>query len=87
MTDPTPKPRAEVWRPFIAGQARPCGKCGIPIIFGANRVPLDLTTLSVLYSENVAPPPEWHREAIGWECRSHFETCKHAAEFSGKGRR
>jgi hypothetical protein len=77
MTPSNPKPRAEVWRPFVAGAARPCARCGIPIIFGANRLPLDLTTLGK------------HTEADGsvsFVARSHFETCPSAAAFARKPR-
>lgn len=81
MTDP--RPRSEVWRPFVAGQARPCGRCGTPMIFVPGRpkpdgtptqIPLDLTTLRAIV------------DSLGWECRSHFETCPAAAEFS-RGKR
>ncbi len=61
------KPRAEVWRPFVAGQARPCVKCGMPMIFVPGKpkpdgtptqIPLDLKTLRVQYDAARYPRAE-----------------------------
>ena len=100
------KPAPEVYRPFPAEPttARPCRLCGIPIAFGANRIPLDLTTLRPIGTgENptpvrvtaYAPRPVPGSIAgamkadkaaidaglIGWEARSHYQTCPHADRF------
>lgn len=84
-----PKPRAEVWRPFPAEptMARPCARCGIPLAFGAGKVPPDLTTLRAIYPSAIPPVGSPDRQPIGWEARCHFETCPNAREFSGKGKR
>ena len=81
---PDPKPRAEVWRPFPDGETtcRPCRKCGRPIAFGANRVPLDLATLRPILPPDAPTMTPIDTTGLPWEARSHFETCTDPAAFS-----